>query len=403
MNVKELANTLGTIVIEALKNIRRKKIPLTATTLSNYLKENEDFITIFSSTDNCSFMQDLRLFLLDKITFFQSILYMPELNNLKNEIEKDEACSHIKSHVITLISILADYFDKAINIQGRLKDIIDEIIARFDKTSVKLSNILEENSRLIKSDLEEDKAIVSRLGDVNNKIINESSLEALKMMVISKMDELSREINKKIDNKNTVLDRLEKEKLTVSQELVEYKTKEHELVKLKKEVERYKMESVTDPLTGLYNRKFMTKKIQEEIERSKKRNTKFSVLFLDIDNFKTINDVYGHIVGDFVLKYLSRIIKAELRKMDYAFRYGGEEIVIVLSDADLSDAQKFAERLLGSVRNTVFKYKNENLKITISIGVTDYKDDASIEEIIERADMAMLKAKKEGKDRVVGA
>jgi len=88
-------------------------------------------------------------------------------------------------------------------------------------------------------------------------------------MVISKMDELSREINKKIDNKNTVLDHLEREKQTVSQELVEYKTKEHELVKLKKEVERYKMESVTDPLTGLYNRKFMTKKIQEEIEKSK--------------------------------------------------------------------------------------------------------------------------------------
>lgn len=403
MNVKELANALGTIVIEALKSIRRKKIPLTATTLSNYLKENEDFITFFSSIDDCSFMQDLRLFLLDKIIFFQSILYMPELNNLKNEIEKDETCSHIKSHVITLIGILADYFDKAINIQGRLKDIIDEIIARFDRTSVKLSNILEENSRIIKSDLEEDKAIVSRIGDVNNKIINESSLEALKAMVISKMDELSREINKKIDTKNTVLDHLEREKQTVNQELVEYKTKEHELVKLKKEVERYKMESVTDPLTGLYNRKFMTKKINEEIEKSKKHNTKFSVLFLDIDNFKTINDVYGHIVGDFVLKYLSRIIKSELRKMDYAFRYGGEEIVIILSNTDLSDAQKFAERLLGSVRNTLFKYKNENLKITISIGVTDYKNDASIEEIIERADMAMLKAKKEGKDRVVGA
>jgi len=81
---------------------------------------------------------------------------MPELNNLKNEIEKDESCNHIKSHVITLIGILADYFDKAINIQGRLKDIIDEIIARFDRTSSKLSNILEENSRIIKSDLEED-------------------------------------------------------------------------------------------------------------------------------------------------------------------------------------------------------------------------------------------------------
>ncbi|MCA1928155.1 MAG: diguanylate cyclase [Calditerrivibrio sp.] len=401
MNVKFIANSIGEIVMEGLKNIRSKRVPLTATTLANYLKDDEDFNKIFSNIGDPQSMNELRFFVLDKILFFQSIIPNQELNSLKSEIEKDEHNLNLKGHIISLISIIAEYLDKAINIQSRLKNIIDEIVLRFDKTSSKLTNILDENSKVLKHDIEEDKLLIDQLGDVNSKVINESSLEKLKQVVLSKIDDLSKEINKKIDNKTVVLDHLEKEKEVVNKELTEYRTKEAELERLKKDVERYKMESVTDPLTSLFNRKFMAKKIMEEIERCKRYGSTFSLIFLDIDDFKKINDVYGHIIGDFVLKYLSDIIKSELRKADYAFRYGGEEMVILLAETGIENAIKFSERLLETIRNTVFKYKSESLKITVSMGVSEFNPAETMENLINRADMAMLRAKREGKNRIV--
>jgi len=401
MNIKNIANSIGSIVIEGLKEIRGKRVPLTATTLANYLKENEDFHKIFEGIQSTEVIQELRYFLIEKASFFASVLNVQDFIQIKDSLEKDQEGEHLKNHIITIISLVAEYLDKAINVQSRLKSIIDEIVVRFDKTSNTLNSILEENSNILKKDIEEDRKIANELTDVNHLIINESSIEALKSMVLSKVDELSKEISKKIDNKHTALKHLEQEKEHVNKELTEYKVKEQELAKLKKELEKYKMESVTDPLTGLFNRKFMLKKIEEETERAKRYGSKFSIIFLDIDNFKRINDVYGHIVGDFVLKYLANIIKSELRKVDYAFRYGGEEMVILLSETNLENALKFSERLLETVRNTIFKYKTEELKITVSIGVAEFKMGETIEQLIERADIAMLKAKQAGKDRVV--
>jgi diguanylate cyclase (GGDEF)-like protein len=401
MNIKNIANSVGSIVIEGLKEIRGKRVPLTATTLANYLKENEEFYKIFEGIQSTEVIQELRYFLIEKASFFASVLNVQDFIQIKDSLEKDPEGEHLKNDIITIISLVAEYLDKAINVQSRLKSIIDEIVIRFDKTSNTLNSILEENSNILKKDIEEDKKIANELTGVNHLIINESSIEALKSMVLSKVDELSKEISKKIDNKHTALKHLEQEKKQVNKELSEYKLKEQELAKIKKELEKYKMESVTDPLTGLFNRKFMIKKIEEEIERGKRYGSKFSIIFLDIDNFKRINDVYGHIVGDFVLKYLANIIKSELRKVDYAFRYGGEEMVILLSETNLENALKFSERLLEIVRNTIFKYKTEDLKITVSIGVAEFKPGETIEQLIERADMAMLKAKQAGKDRVV--
>ncbi|MGC8925759.1 MAG: diguanylate cyclase [Calditerrivibrio sp.] len=401
MNIKNIANSVGSIVIEGLKEIRGKRVPLTATTLANYLKENEEFYKIFEGIQSTEVIQELRYFLIEKASFFASVLNVQDFIQIKDSLEKDPEGEHLKNDIITIISLVAEYLDKAINVQSRLKSIIDEIVIRFDKTSNTLNSILEENSNILKKDIEEDKKIANELTGVNHLIINESSIEALKSMVLSKVDELSKEISKKIDNKHTALKHLEQEKKHVNKELSEYKVKEQELAKIKKELEKYKMESVTDPLTGLFNRKFMIKKIEEEIERGKRYGSKFSIIFLDIDNFKRINDVYGHIVGDFVLKYLANIIKSELRKVDYAFRYGGEEMVILLSETNLENALKFSERLLEVVRNTIFKYKTEDLKITVSIGVAEFKPGETIEQLIERADMAMLKAKQAGKDRVV--
>lgn len=160
--------------------------------------------------------------------------------------------------------------------------------------------------------------------------------------------------------------------------------------------------SITDPLTGLYNRRYLNMRLEEEWSRSLRHNQPISVLLCDIDDFKFINDNFGHDKGDEVLKTIAQIIKNDTRKEDLVARYGGEEFVIILLNTDSEDAYNLAERVLSSVRSSIFQWMDNNA-VTLSIGVaTSPKVKAtSFEELIRFADQAMYKGKIAGKNRVI--
>lgn len=158
--------------------------------------------------------------------------------------------------------------------------------------------------------------------------------------------------------------------------------------------------SITDSLTGLYNRRYLNARLEEEWARTIRHNKPLSVILSDIDNFKSINDTFGHDKGDEVLKAVSSIVKANVRKEDLASRYGGEEFVVALVDTSKEDATRFAERIRELVRAQTFKWTEK--PVTISIGVvcnSDFKA-AVFDELIQAADHAMYKAKTSGKDKV---
>jgi len=155
--------------------------------------------------------------------------------------------------------------------------------------------------------------------------------------------------------------------------------------------------SMKDPLTGLYNRRFFVKKFEEERERSKRFFKTFSIIMLDIDDFKKINDTYGHNVGDEVLINIANTIMKRIRKTDIAARWGGEEFVILLPETSLKDAVFLAE----DIRASIEKIKvSEVKKITASFGVAQYMDGDTLYKLINRADEQLYKAKKHGKNQV---
>ncbi|AAU03710.1 PleD family two-component system response regulator [Rickettsia typhi] len=158
-----------------------------------------------------------------------------------------------------------------------------------------------------------------------------------------------------------------------------------------------------DGLTGLFNRRYFDIHLKQMIEKANKENIKLYLLMCDIDNFKHVNDTYGHQAGDKVLTIVSRILKNTLRVTDLIARFGGEEFTILLTDIDISKAIETAERIRVKIEYMDFYIEGqiEPLKKTISIGVTEYKKEESIESIIKRADKAMYKAKTTGKNKVV--
>jgi diguanylate cyclase (GGDEF)-like protein len=160
--------------------------------------------------------------------------------------------------------------------------------------------------------------------------------------------------------------------------------------------------AITDTLTGVFSRRYYLQRFSEEIERSKKFQHHFSCLMIDVDHFKEYNDRYGHLVGDAVLKEISKMVKETIRQIDLVGRLGGEEFSIILTETSSERAQLVAERIRQSIMGKNIHIYDEDLAMTVSIGIAAFPEDGtSCEVLLERADSALYKAKKAGRNCVV--
>ena len=168
-------------------------------------------------------------------------------------------------------------------------------------------------------------------------------------------------------------------------------------------MEKIEQMAITDELTGLYNHRFFVKGLDEEIERARRYKHPLSLMMSDIDYFKRYNDTYGHLKGNYVLKQVAAIIKENTRKGDIAARYGGEEFAEVFVESEKSKAAEVAERMRVFIEKTHFNHAETQPggKLTISIGVASFPEDAeNMNDLIEKADNALYRAKGEGRNRM---
>ena len=167
-------------------------------------------------------------------------------------------------------------------------------------------------------------------------------------------------------------------------------------------LEKLKRLSITDGLTKLYNSRYFYNQLKIEIDRTERYQRPLSLLLLDIDKFKEYNDSYGHLEGDQVLIRLGQVIKSCLRKMDTAYRYGGEEFTVILPETGGDEAATVAERIRTAVETELFtpRKNGETVNISISIGVTEYNLQEEIAVFVQRADKAMYQSKQAGRNRV---
>jgi diguanylate cyclase (GGDEF)-like protein len=167
--------------------------------------------------------------------------------------------------------------------------------------------------------------------------------------------------------------------------------------------EKLTSQSIRDPLTRLYNRRYMDEIIQHEILRAARQQTMIGVVMVDIDHFKQINDTYGHETGDEYLMKLADFFKLKIRGSDFIFRYGGEEFMLILPESSVEDTCKYAESLRKEIKNMKVHFRGQLLpSITLSFGIAAYPDHGlDTIELIRVADKALYRAKEEGRDRVI--
>lgn len=155
-----------------------------------------------------------------------------------------------------------------------------------------------------------------------------------------------------------------------------------------------------DSLTGLANRKETTKRFEVEKSRAERHDTPFSLIIADLDHFKKVNDTFGHIAGDLVLKSVCGVFTSLIRSEDTCGRWGGEEFLVILPETELGDAVTVAEKLRYAVSELVITWGSKNIAVTISMGVTGFKPGMNMHDCIESADKALYRAKSGGRNRV---
>jgi diguanylate cyclase (GGDEF)-like protein len=158
--------------------------------------------------------------------------------------------------------------------------------------------------------------------------------------------------------------------------------------------------ATVDGLTGLYVRRYFDARLEEEMERSRRFGTSFALILLDLDDFKRLNDTHGHLAGDRALREVARGTAAQLRGVDIAGRYGGEEIAVILPRTPLASAAQVAERIRQAVAGIPLQMGSLQLRVTASLGVTAWVEGDTPATLLSRADRALYRAKGAGKDRV---
>ena len=193
----------------------------------------------------------------------------------------------------------------------------------------------------------------------------------------------------------------------VKQEQAVYQRRNSELVALRRQLEeqnaRLKELALSDPLTGLRNRRYLEGYLDEVLASTERYGRELSVVALDIDNFKLVNDSYSHTLGDAVLVTMARLLASQLRQADVAVRYGGEEFVIVLPETSLTQALTATEKLRQSIEGYPWHTLAANLTVTISCGLVSYQPGLTRNELLRLADQELYRAKRSGRNRVCAA
>ena len=372
---------------------------------------------------------------------------MPKMNGLDMLFEINKIDSFIPS-IITTAHNDASFLQKAINLRVRsyvnkplnMKSLIDSIIITYEpiylrnklenfnndlqkkveRKTYELQSILDAQDNLIlvvtiDGTTAVNKTLLDFFGYENStefiekqKCISELFIEKSNYFSTENCNNWVEEIMQREDNNRVVVMKNKKNEEIIFRVNIKsfmFHTKHFvvsftDITDLKNYTYELQYQATHDNLTKLYNRQKLNSEIEKEIVRENRYQHGLSLMMLDIDKFKIVNDTYGHDVGDIVLKDLSNIIVESIRSTDYACRWGGEEFLVLLPETTLTESLTVAEH----IRENIEKYSNPSIpqKITISIGVAQFeveKDDAAT--FVKKVDIAMYKAKTTGRNKVV--
>ncbi|MCJ8269915.1 MAG: GGDEF domain-containing protein, partial [Psychrosphaera sp.] len=318
-----------------------------------------------------------------------------KIDAIRNSLINNGSISHLVDASLGVIKLIISSMSEErvsaqhflLSINDALSGVHNAVVTSLDKSR----KISEEMSKL-------DDIISRQIKDLSVKAVSATSLDELQSLVSIKL----LAINEAIQNKER-LERDEKEALLDSLGVMESRLGdgEKEAEQYKKHLAEQKFKSLQDALTKLPNRAAFDERLDIEFNRWNRYGYQLCLAVVDIDFFKRINDSYGHSAGDKTLKVIATALKKSLRTTDFIARFGGEEFVILMPETKLGDMEVPLNKIRSIIKKIPFKFKGKDVTITISIGVTEFKEKDNSLQAFDRADAALYEAKNSGRDKVI--
>ncbi len=365
-------------------------------------KKKKGFFSGLTKGFSSSFIDEYKQSYHDVVNNLRSSMekkYAGKLDNITARIKSAEDTDDISNIREIVFSLIFVYISDSNQDREKVNIFVQEVVGKILDIESKLATTYQQTDSMFQSNEGFETVLSSEMSGLKKTSDVASSLDELKIQVTERLSSIENALKMKQAKDKAIKKIAQKNHHAFKSGFTKLK---HELDEATKYSDELEKKLNLDQLTGAYNRRAYDRRMEEEMARFSRYGTLFSLLLMDADKFKLINDNYGHAIGD---KCLQEIIKRSiplLRKNDMLARYGGEEFVVIMPETDSEGAREAAEKIRKTIEKIEFIYKKDKVKVTVSIGVTQSKEgDKNHQQIFERADVAVYKAKEQGRNRVL--
>ncbi|MFO7749782.1 MAG: diguanylate cyclase [Desulfobacteraceae bacterium] len=365
-------------------------------------KRKSPFLSGMFASSRSRDMDEFKQGFTDIVNSLKSVMgtqYISDLNKIGGRIALAEDLKELSAIREDLFARLRHYLAGVTNDREKIARFVQDIVKKILDIESGLDSSFQHAGDVLQSGREFNSFLKTELGQMKNSLDVAKNLDELRVEVSERLTSIEDALKTKREKDDALQEGGEKNRKAFQSDFQKLKQELDQATRHSKELETRLNQ---DPLTKAFNRRAYDQKIIDEMERFLRYNTVFSLLMLDADHFKAINDNYGHAVGDKCLQEIIKRTAPLLRKNDMLARYGGEEFVIVMPETSGKGAEQVAEKIRQTIEKIEFIYRQETVRVTVSIGVSQVKqEDRSHKELFDRVDTAVYQAKEEGRNRVV--
>ncbi len=317
---------------------------------------------------------------------------------LKNNFSNGVSTEQLPDALQAIAELIREMQQNVQQEQKEFESFLKSLTGRLEEVDQYLQNNLQEHQASYQSGVELDDAVKVQVKGIGDSVSGLSTLEEVENVVQSHLDKIVTHLNQHRAEEDLRVARIKEQNEVLSSRLKKLESQSSEL---RKQVLESQNKALIDSLTQLPNRMAYEQRMQQEYARWKRYNNILLIMVWDIDFFKHVNDRYGHQAGDKVLKVVAQVLHKNLRETDFVARFGGEEFVSLMPETTLGGGYKVAEKIREIIEKLEFHYRGDNVKVTISCGISLFVENDTPDSAFSRADKALYQAKEQGRNRCI--
>ena len=365
-------------------------------------KSKKGLFSAFSKSESGSFLDEYKQSYNEVVNRLRSTLdkkYASRLDNIAARIKTAQDTNDISDIRESVFSLIFVYISETNQDREKVNAFVREVVGKILDIESRLAESFRQTDSMAQSNKGFETTLSSEMTGLRQSCDIALSLDELKNQVSRRLGAIMKALEEKQAKDRAIRDQVKKNRNAFKSGFEKLKQELDQATKYSEELEE-KLNH--DQLTGAYNRRAYDRRVEEEMSRFLRYGTVFSLLLMDADKFKSVNDTYGHAIGDRCLQEIIKRTLPLLRKNDMLARYGGEEFMVIMPETDIEGAREAAEKIRRTIEKIEFIYKKEKVRVTVSIGVAQArKGDKTHHQVFERADIAVYKAKENGRNQVV--